>query len=110
MVREKLGREQEIRQTPLGFQFRFQESQLWHLVFFIWRNAVATKHDAAAICFLHVLQIVMALIAAEVFIKALVCIVALDQSAARRVVLGDGQKQRTITRQWKWRLHQSFSE
>ena len=71
------------------------------VVFLIGRDAIAAVHDPAAIGLLHVLRIDLAVFAAQIFEQALMLIVALDETAAGRVVFGDGQQQGAVAGEWE---------
>ena len=75
------------------------------------RDAAAAENLASAVGGLHVLRVLRAFVAVLVVLEErLVRVVALDQAAAGRVVVRDGQQQRRAFGERELRLHQALAE
>src|SRR5204863_1156112 len=61
-------------------------------------DSIAAINDPAAIGLVHVLIVVLALSTAVIVVKRLVRVIALNQASAGRIVLRDGQQERSEER------------
>src|ERR1700678_2380709 len=101
----------EIEELVLGQQIRLKFVVLRRLVLFVGRDATAAVHGSAAIGALDVLHIFgLCAFAVVIIQERYVGVVALDQTAAGRIVMSCGERQSGVVIQRINGLDQTLSK